>query len=73
MIVFGPIMKMLADHGWTSYRLRKEKVLPEGTLSRLRTGQPVTTATIDTVCRLCHCQPGDILSYVPDQTEKEQE
>lgn len=73
MIVFVPIMKMLADHGWTSYRLRKEKVLPEGTLSRLRTGQPVTTATIDTVCRLCHCQPGDILSYVPDQTEKEQE
>lgn len=72
MIVFGPILKMLSENGWTSYRIRNEKILPEGTLSRIRSGRTITTATIDTICRLCHCQPGDILHYVPDE-EKEQE
>ena len=73
MIIFGPIMKMLSENGWTSYRIRNEKVLPEGTLSRIRSGKPITTSTIDTICRLCHCQPGDILRYAPDSRKKEQE
>lgn len=71
MIVFGPIMGMLSEHGYSSYRLRKEKLIPEGTLSRLRNGDPINTTTIDTICRLCDCQPGDILTYVPDGKEQE--
>jgi DNA-binding Xre family transcriptional regulator len=73
MIVFAPILKMLLDHGWSSYRLRQERILPEGTLSRLRSGLPITTTTIDTICRLCHCQPGDLITYRPDPETKEQE
>lgn len=71
MIVFGPIMQMLTEHGYSSYRLRKERLLPEGTLSRIRNGEPINTTTLDTICRLCQCQPGDILSYVPDPEERE--
>lgn len=71
MIVFGPIMQMLSEHGYSSYRLRKERLLPEGTLSRLRNGSPINTTTIDTICRLCDCQPGDIMRYVPDQREQD--
>lgn len=71
MIIFGPIMQMLSRNGYSSYRLRKEKLLSEGTLSRLRNGEPINTTTIDTICRLCECQPGDIISYVPDQEAKE--
>lgn len=71
MIVFGPIMQMLTEHGYSSYRLRKERLLPEGTLSRIRNGEPINTTTLDTICRLCNCQPGDILSYVPDPKERE--
>lgn len=70
MIVFGPIMQMLSEHGYSSYRLRREKLLPEGTLSRIRNGEPINTTTIDTICRLCDCQPGDILKYVPDPGEQ---
>ena len=67
MIVFGPIMQLLSDAGWSSYRIRQEKILPEGTLQRLRKGQHISTATLDTICRLCICQPGDLLSWVPDE------
>lgn len=73
MIIFGPIMQMLSENGWSSYRIRKERVLSEGTLSRLRNGQDVSTATLNILCRLCRCQPGDLISYVPDDLSEERE
>jgi putative transcriptional regulator len=65
-------MQLLTQNGWSSYRLRKERLLSEGTMSRIRNGQPITTETIDTICRLCRCQPGDLIRWVPDdQDERE--
>ncbi len=69
MLVYNELFKQLADHGWSSYRLRKEGKLAEGTLSRLRHGQPVSTETIDVICSLCKCQPGDLLTWTPDPEE----
>ena len=69
MIVYLDVMKRLADSGWSSYRIRRERVLPEGTMTRIRSGQSITLATIDTICRLCSCQPGDFLRYIPDEEE----
>lgn len=67
MIVFADIMGMLAKSGWSSYRIRKEKELSESTITRIRNREPLTTTTIDKICRLCSCQPGDLMSYIPDQ------
>lgn len=67
MIVYADVFKMLKDRGWTQMRLRKEKVMGGTTVVHLTSGQPVSTSTIDTICRLCNCQPGDILKYVPDE------
>lgn len=69
MIVFVNILERLADSGWTSYQLRKHHVLPEGTLTRLRNGQSITLSTVDKICELCGCQPGDILRYEPGKGE----
>lgn len=71
MIVFNDILKKLADNGWSSYRLVKERVLPNSTIITLRAGRPIKTTTLDTICKLLNCQPGDLLSYVPDSEEKE--
>lgn len=70
MIVFKGVLARLAAAGWSTYRIRREKVLPESTLTRLRQDQPITTDTIDVICRLCHCQPGDLLEYVEDEEGK---
>ncbi|MBO7667335.1 MAG: helix-turn-helix domain-containing protein [Firmicutes bacterium] len=67
MIVYLNIMQNLAAKGWTSYRLRNEKVLPESVLTRLRQGRPVTTETIDKLCELLECQPGEILKWEPGE------
>lgn len=65
MIVYVDILEKLAAKGWTSYRLRKEKVLPESVLSRIRHGLPITTDTVGKICELLDCQPADILKWKP--------
>ena len=67
MIRYDRALELLSAAGWSSYRLRQEKKLSESTLTRLRNHQPITTETIDMICKLCDCQPGDFLQYVPEK------
>ena len=57
--------KMKSD-GLTSYRIRKEKIISESTLQRIREDGSITTDAIATLCDVLDCQPGDILEYVKD-------
>ena len=57
------IMEALKEAGYSSTRLRNEKLLGESYMTQLRRGELVSWATIDTICRLLNCQPGDILEY----------
>lgn len=52
------------DHSAT-YWLRQQGMHP-ATVHKLRTDQTVTTDTIERLCRLLGCQPGDLMEYVPD-------
>lgn len=67
MIVFADILGLLSENGWSTYRLRQEKALSESTITRLRKQESITTVTIDKLCELCNCQPGDLMRYVPDE------
>lgn len=57
------ILAALNDAGYSSYRLRKEKLMGERTIQQLRTNSLVSWANIDIICRLLNCQPGDLLEY----------
>ena len=67
MIIYNNILGRLAENGYTSYRLVKSGLIPSSTLDRIRKGQPINTGTIDTICRLCECQPGDLLIWKQDE------
>ena len=69
MIVFQDVMERLSNAGYSAYRFQKEKLIPSSTMDRIRHNGPISTETIDTVCRLCDCQPGDLMLYVPDPEE----
>ena len=73
MIVYHNLLGRLASCGWPTTRLQREHEISNGTIIQIRAGKPITTTTIDTICRLCNCQPGDILSYVPDDLSEERE
>ena len=61
------VLETLKDAGWTSYRLRQEKVLGESMLQKIRDGRMMSWEALDRVCRLLGCQPGDIIEYVDDK------
>jgi putative transcriptional regulator len=58
------VLEALKARGYTTYKLRQEKLLGEGTLQKLRQGVPVNAASLDTLCTLLDCQPGDLLEHV---------
>ena len=60
------ILAQLSDAGYSQNRIRREKLIGQATLTQLRHGDLVSWKTIDTICKLLVCQPGDLLEYVPD-------
>ena len=69
------IMEALKNKGYTTTRIRKEGIISEGTLTRIRKndGAPVSTATIDILCRILKKQPGALLEWIPDGSGADQE
>ena len=61
------ILGALKEKGYTTYKLRKDKLLAEGVIQSLRDNRAVSLDNIGRLCDLLHCQPGDILEYVPDK------
>lgn len=64
------ILNALRNNGYSSYKLRKNKILGEATLQKYRSNNTVGTfENLNTLCTLLNCQPGDILEYVPDNQD----
>lgn len=60
------IMDALKNAGYSSTRLRNEKIMGESYMTQLRRGEMVSWKTIETICRLLNCQPGDLIEYVEE-------
>ena len=60
------VINALKEKGYTTYTLRKEQLLSESTIQKLRNGQGVSWDNIETLCRLLECQPSDLMEYVSD-------
>ena len=66
------ILQALRMNGYNTTRLRKEKLLAESTIQKLRENKPISWANIEAICVLLHCQPGDILEYVEEEPAGEE-
>lgn len=60
------VLAALRDAGYTSTRIRNERLMGQAVLQQLRHGELVSWRSIETICRLLNCQPGDIVEYVQD-------
>ena len=61
------IMGKLKAQGYPTTKIRAEKLIGQSYLQQIRHGELVSWKTLDTICGLLQCQPGDILEYVPDE------
>lgn len=64
------VLAALKENGYSTYRIRKEKLLAESTVQAFRRGELVALENIARICELLHCQPGDILAYESEETEE---
>ena len=58
------VLAMLKEAGYNTNKIRKEKIMGESMLQKLRSGQMVSWATLETLCLLLDCQPGDLIVFV---------
>ena len=57
------VLSALKEKGYSTYRLRKEKLLGESVIQQLRSGEVISWANIERLCELLECQIGDIVEY----------
>ena len=61
------VLQELKNAGDSTYRIRAEKILSEGTMQRLRTGSTaITVESLGILCNILRCQPGDILEWAAE-------
>ena len=58
----------MARLGATTYTLQVKGGISSSTIRRLKTGQSVSTNTIDALCNLLGCGLTDVLAFLPDET-----
>ena len=61
------IMAALKKKGYSSTRIREEKLIGQSYLQQIRHGEMVSWKTLDTICALLECQPGDLMEYVKEE------
>ena len=65
------VLSRLKEKGYSSYDLRKLKALSESTIQKLRRGEGISWDSLEALCKLLECQPGDIITYNSEKTGDE--
>lgn len=64
------IFELLKQHGYSQTIIQKRKLLPAQTQQNIKAGKSITLDTLNKICIMCKCQPGDIVEVVPTDEEK---
>ncbi len=72
MAIILRLDRVMADRKITLSALARQIQLSPVNLSNLKTGKvrAVRFSTLDALCAALHCQPGDLLEYVPEEKGK---
>lgn len=63
------VLSALKEKGYNTTRLRKEKILAESTIQKLRDRNPISWANIAQICDLLDCQPDYFLENIQEVAE----
>lgn len=64
------VLAELKKAGYNTNRIRKEKIMGEAMLQKLRQKELVSWATVEKLCELLDCQIGDLIEYVREEEPK---
>lgn len=60
------VIDTLKEAGYNSTRILKQNILSQSSMQKFRTGEMVSTKTLDQLCQLLDMQPGNIIKYVEE-------
>lgn len=66
MISYEPFYNTMKKKNMTTYKLIKEYNVSRSLIDRLKHNKPISTVTIDDLCRMLSCNVEDILVYTED-------
>lgn len=66
MISYKPFYKTLKEKGVSTYKLINEFKVSRSLIDRLKHDKPITTVTLNDLCKFLDCRIEDIVEYIPD-------
>lgn len=63
MISYEPFYKTLKERGVSTYKLIHVHGISRSLLDRLKHNKPISTVTIDDLCKILDCRVENILTY----------
>lgn len=66
MICYYKLWKYLQKQGINNTCLKTDGIVNGSSYTKLRNNEIITMKTINSICEYLHCQPGDILEWIPD-------
>ena len=70
MICYAPLWKTMKEKKVTTYTLRVKCGMSHATVQRLQANMPVSTHTLNKLCKILNCPIEKIAVYVPDEEEQ---
>jgi len=67
VISYKPFWKTMEKKRFTTYTLRVKHDVGCSTVPRLQKNLPVSTFTLNKLCKILDCRIEDIIEYVPDK------
>lgn len=70
MIVYTPFWRTLKASSETTYTLIKDHHISSSTIDKLRKNKPITTTTLNDLCRILNCTVSDVVEYIPSSDDQ---
>lgn len=70
MISYSPFWETLKNSSETTYTLINKHHISSATVDKLRKNKPMTTTTLNDLCRILNCNLQDIAIYIPSNTDQ---
>lgn len=66
MITYEPFYKTLKAKGITTYKLINQYGISRSLLDRLKHNKPISTVTLNDLCKILDCRVEDIILFIDD-------
>ncbi len=70
MIVYNRFWATLKTSNESTYTLITKHHISSSTIDKLRNNKPVTTTTINDLCRILKCGTENVLEYIPSDEDQ---